>query len=111
MPPGRRAACLLVFPLLCLRESIFLDLDPALIVSRNILLHECHASVCLAGPELSRGIYEWFFAHIFHLFEMLGNVLDAGTDPSCWKYRAQLVWLGTEGKSSGLAAQLCLGWC
>lgn len=66
-----------------LSERIFLDPDPALIVSQNILLHECHASVCLACPELSRGIYEWFFAHIFHLFEMLGAVLDTGTNPSC----------------------------
>lgn len=51
-----------------LPKRIFLEPDPTLIVSQNVLLHECHTSVCLACLELSRGIYEWGFLRIFFTF-------------------------------------------
>lgn len=36
-------------------------------------------------------VFFFFFAHIFHLFEILGKDLGPGTSPACWKQRAVLV--------------------
>lgn len=78
MPSAGKPGCQLGRRLNDLGERIFLDPAPALIVSQNILLHRCHASVCLARAARSGGIYErGFLAHIFHLFEMLGAAVGS----------------------------------
>lgn len=78
MPSAGKPGCQLGRRLNDLGERIFLDPAPALIVSQNISLHRCHASVCLARTVRSGGIYErGFLAHIFHLFEMLGTAVGS----------------------------------